>query len=146
MINKLTDQHLPLQVPQVSVPQTTPAKCVSTAKFHSLSMLLTAPGVLGFFCELCKDDPDKVNMNYKGKRGLSGHQRQAHPATYHTNNVPVPKKKCWDDEELVVMAQYELEAPPPGTKFINLYLVTKFPGTSNTQLEACGRPRDTGTF
>ena len=32
------------------------------------------------------------------------------------------------------MAQYELEAPPPGTKFINLYLVTKFPGTSNTQL------------
>ena len=58
---------------------------------------------LRVLCELCKDDPDKVNMNYKSKRGLSGHQRQAHPATYHTNNVP--KKKRWDDEELVVMAQ-----------------------------------------
>ena len=88
---------------------------------------------LRVFCELCKDDPAKVNVSYKSKRGLSGHQRQPHPATYHSTNVPDPKKKRWDDEELVVMAQNELEAPP-GTKFINLYLVTKFPGTTNTQL------------
>ena len=38
------------------------------------------------------------------------------------------------------MAQYELEAPP-GTTFINLYLVTKFPSTTNTQLVSLRKTR-----
>ena len=62
-------------------------------------------------------------------RGLSQHQRRAHPAEYHAQNVPIARLKArWDHEELLVLARAEIIFWRSGVRNINQRLVQITPG------------------
>ena len=79
--------------------------------------------VADFDCALCR-------TAYKGKNGLSLHERRAHPESYHSKNIPkVRIKGRYPRETLLLIAREEVRIKPLIATPSNLYQLfrTAFP-------------------
>ena len=71
----------------------------------------------------------ECGRQFKNVRGLGVHRQRAHPEEYN-RGIQVPHKVRWSDEELRLLARVEAQATVDGVRFLNLFLVERFPHRS----------------
>ena len=90
-------------------------------------------------CPLCGHGP------LKGARGLSLHQRRAHPEYYHAKHQVLPRvKPRWLPEERERMARIEADLLVSGLdpSRVNNKLVLVFEGWSRERIKGCRKQQD----
>ena len=80
-------------------------------------------------CEAC-------GKPFKGKSGLSQHQRAMHPAEYHERNLPLPRTQVtWTTERLADVARVECQLEVEGVRNMNMELLKHFPMLTIDQIK-----------
>lgn len=88
-----------------------------------------------FNCETC-------NRGFTSATGLGLHVRRAHP-TVANERVQLPERKVrWTPEEVRLLAAAEAEAMRTGERFVNIYLVGRFPERSLEAIKGKRRNAD----
>ena len=79
--------------------------------------------------------PD-CGCEFRGKAGVSLHQRRAHPEAYHQENVPEQRKKArWVYEEKVLLARLEKNMLGLGLTVNSKTMAEQFPSRSSESIK-----------